>query len=241
MNDEQAFSDEFLSAFIDGQLDESERGLLLEALRKDDELSRRVCQLRKVRDMVQLGYLDIEAPSTQVGQKKTRTSRMALVASFLMLLGLAVGWTSHALLSDPGLTELAQAIESGRQIGPGEQWRVVLHVTTDDEYRLNTVLEETERLLKSHREAGRTVVVELLTNGKGLKLLRSDSSPFAERIHALQAEYDTLSFLACAKTIKRLKKEKGIDVTLLPEAEVVTSALKQIIRRKEDGWSYIRI
>lgn len=240
MNEQQDFSDEFLSAFVDGQLDETERSRLLAALRDDDALSRRVCQLRKVRDMVQLAYLDIEAPSQQPPRRK-QPSRMALVAAVLITLGMVTGWVSHSLLSRPGLTELAQAIENGRNITPGEQWRVVLHVTTDDEYRLNTVLEETERLLKNHRAAGRTVVVELLTNGKGLRLLRSDASPFAARIHALQAEYDTLSFLACAKTIKRLKKEKGIDVSLLPEAEVVTSALKQIIRRKEDGWSYIRI
>ncbi len=241
MKHEQVFSDEFLNAFIDGQLDEAERSLLLEALREDETLSRRVCQLRKVRDMVQLAYLEVEAPPRRSGPRTNSAPRMALVASILILLGSIAGWMSHAMLSPPPLSELAEAIEQGRRLAPGEQWRVVLHVTTDDEYRLNTVLEETERLLENHRKAGRTVVVELLTNGKGLKLLRSDASPFARRIHALQAQYDTLRFLACAKTIKRLKTEKGIDVKLVPEARVVTSALKQIIERKEEGWSYIRI
>ena len=163
------------------------------------------------------------------------------MAAVLVMVGTVTGWVAHSLLGQPGLTELAQAIEGGRTIEQGDHWRVVLHVTTDDEYRLNTALNETEHLLQSHRDTGKMVTVELLTNGKGLQLLRKDRSAFAQRIRALQEEYNTLSFLACAKTIQRLKAEKGIDVTLLPEAEVVSSALKQIMRRKEDGWSYIRI
>ena len=61
MKHTDAYSDEFLNAYIDDQLDEAERSALLTELKVNDELSRRVCQLRKARDMVQLAYLDVDS------------------------------------------------------------------------------------------------------------------------------------------------------------------------------------
>ena len=38
-----------------------------------------------------------------------------------------------------------------------------------------------------------------------------------------------------------MQNEGGINFNLIPEATVVESALHQVIKRKEEGWSYIRI
>jgi len=53
-------------------------------------------------------------------------------------------------------------------------------------------------------------------------------------------KYSNLSFLACQKTLQRLKLEHGIDAPLLPEVLVVPSALDEIVNRLEKGWSYIQ-
>ncbi len=236
------YSDEFLNAFIDGQLDDVERGTLLSELREDEALSRRVCQLRKMRDMVQLAYLDLE-PGVQDGDNRHHfgnRTRMAIAVSILVLFGLAGGWFSHARFAhQPSLTELAQSVQYNTN--QKDPWRLVLHVTTNDAYRLNTVLNETEDLLRKNRAAGRNTQVELVANGKGVGLLRTDTSSHRQRIRAMSQEFESLSFLACQKTLQRLKLEKGISVTLLPDAQTVPSALGKIMQRQQDGWTYIRI
>ena len=56
MTHNEDFSDEILNAFIDNQLDHDERVQILSALRHDDALSQRVCDLQKVRSLVQLAF-----------------------------------------------------------------------------------------------------------------------------------------------------------------------------------------
>lgn len=238
-------SDEVLNAYMDGELGPAEQEALLERLEADEELAHRLCQLRKVRDMVHLAYSDMDCEPHSAGGAPPRATgyRWAVAASLLIAIGAAAGWICHAkFLHQPSLTELAQSIQMNGPVGLDKEWRVVLHVTTDDPYRLKTALDETEQMLRVNRRAGRPVAVELLVNGAGLKLLQRDaSSPFEAQIRAMQREFDSLSLLACGKTIQRLRTEKGITVDLLPDTVVVPSALQEILRRQQEGWTYIRI
>ena len=244
MKHTDAYSDEFLNAYIDDQLDEAERSSLLTELKVNDELSRRVCQLRKARDMVQLAYLDIDSdtPSEERHRLHWNQPRATFAIGLLLIVSVMAGWFSHARFADEaGLLEIAEQIQTHNGIGANDSWHVVLHVTTDDAFRLQTVLDETEALLHTSQQAGRLVTVELLANGKGVQLLRGDTSPYRQKIAQMQREFTGLSFLACQKTMQRLQMEKGLTVTLLPEAKPVPSALGQIIKRQQDGWAYIRI
>lgn len=238
------YSDESLNAYMDGELSSDEQEALLERLEVDGELAHRLCQLRKVRDMMQLAYAEVNADpqsGAQVQRSATRY-RWAVAASLLVAVGAAAGWMCHAsLLHQPSLTELAQSVQMNGPSGLHKEWRVVLHVTTNDPYRLKTALDETEHMLRANHESGRPVAVELLVNGEGLRLLRRDASPFGAQIRAMQQEFDSLSLLACGKTIQRLRTEKGINVELLPDTVVVPSALQEILRRQQEGWAYIRI
>jgi len=47
-------------------------------------------------------------------------------------------------------------------------------------------------------------------------------------------------FYACSKTIQRLE-EKGVVVTLVPEAIAGYTALDRVVLRMQDGWEYIKI
>ena len=239
MKHTEGFSDEFLNAFIDGQLDEAERSRLLAALREDEDLSRRLCRLRKVRDMVQLAYLEIPDRAPVRTPPRPRPHRGRAAAALLMALAGLGGWLAHDRMAQPSLAELAEIVQTNTPAG--DTWQLVIHIPTDDTYRLRTALEETENLLRRNQARGRKVMVEILTNGRGLKLLRTDTSPFAQRIRKMQREYQTVRFAACGKTIQRLKLEQGLEVGLLPGAVVVPSALAEIMKRQQEGWTYIRI
>ena len=48
----EPLSDEYINAFIDGELDLDERQRFLQRLQEDPDLGRRVCELHTVRDML---------------------------------------------------------------------------------------------------------------------------------------------------------------------------------------------
>ena len=241
---DKQFSDEFLNAYIDNELADEDRQRLIEALRDDDALGQRLCGLRTVRDLVQLGYQQArgEARHEQRQQPASNWSR-GIAALLLLGLGLGAGWLTHSslrqgqsLMDIARTVEVSQAEQAGRDIV-----RIMLHVTTDDRFKLATVLDEAEQLLSAHSEHGQPVQVAILANGNGLNLLRADQSPFAARIQSLKARYENLSLLACGKALQRLTERNGTSPPLLPRTEVVPSALGEIINRRQEGWSYIMI
>ncbi|MGD8926871.1 MAG: DsrE family protein, partial [Thioalkalispiraceae bacterium] len=119
--------------------------------------------------------------------------------------------------------------------------KVLLHVTSDDRYRLNALLNETENVLKEYQHKQQKVAIQILANGKGLDFLRNDKSQFGKRIAELQSRYDNLVFTACAVAMARVKQETGKDVQLLPNTKVTPSALDEVLRRQKEGWTYIKI
>jgi len=244
MNAREKFSDEFLNAFLDGQLDDDERSRLLDEARRDAALSRRVCELQKVREMVQLAYHDAGEPPRRRRPAPVLAGRYAkaLAASVLLAVGLLVGWFTHATVDEPPtLLEMARAVQTPPATH-GKVWHVMLHVSTADPVRLNTLLDETEHLLSYSRHSTQKVRIEVLTNGNGLKLLSADGSPYAKRIRRLQREYSKdLTFMACNKALHRLQQDKGIHLDLVHGAKVVPSAMGEIIKRQREGWTYIHI
>lgn len=247
MTQSEKFSDEFLNAFIDGELDDSERDQLLDLLRRDAKLNARVCDLQKVRELVQHAYRQPPPPPRQQPDpgKGGGLSRFTagIAASVMLGLGVAMGWSLHGQQHPQGsLLDIAQSMQlTPAQTQGDSTWRVVLHVTTADPYRLKTVLDEAEELLRQ-RAGNSGVAVDILANGRGLDLLRADTSPFAQRIRELQSRYESsLAFKACQNAINRLRREKDIDVTLLPEARVVPTAIGEVIRRQREGWAYVQI
>ena len=119
--------------------------------------------------------------------------------------------------------------------------KAVLHVRSANPYKLNMALDNAEALMQRYKNQNKQLVLEILVNAEGLALVRADSSLFRTRIRQMQSRYTTLSFLACNKTIKRLRRETGINPKLLPGVVIVPSALDQITNRLEKGWGYIKI
>lgn len=56
MSTEREFSDEFIDAFVDGQLTPEEKARVYAHLCGDEAVNRRICERRKIRDLVRLAY-----------------------------------------------------------------------------------------------------------------------------------------------------------------------------------------
>ena len=119
--------------------------------------------------------------------------------------------------------------------------KVLIHIANDDTVQIGQALDEIESLLQYYRASGQNARVEVVINGKGLELVRVDTSVFAARVHTLQREFDNLTFAACQNSIDRLKREQGILVRLLPGVVVIDSGMAELMRRQNQGWTYLQV
>ncbi len=258
MSQDQKFSDEFLNAFVDDQLAPEEKGCAYASINRDEGLNRQVCELRKMRDLVQLAYKQPPA-AAPAGPRSLRNARLraSVAAGFILSAGVALGWLLHQPSRAPAIEALASsastpvasaqtavAVKSTRPapvVATANEIKVLLHLNSDQPDRVQGVLDEAEALLKFYQSIGQIARVQVIVNGDGLNLLRADKSPDPERVSAMQKTYDNLSFVACQNTIDRLKREQGITAQLLPGAIVVDSGVAQIILRQQQGWIYIQV
>lgn len=244
MKNEIHFSDEFLNAYLDDELSHSDKARLLAAARQNEALSRRLCQLQRVRNMVQLAYHDVSRPLEEqpVPQKKTPfLPRLAGVASILLLAGVVGGWfTHHYFDRQVGLTEMVQELRLNNPQA-NAPWKLMVQVSSDDNHRFNVLIDETERLLKTAQENNEQVTIQILANSSGINLLKDDGSPTAIRVRNLNRKYHNLLLTACGQTLQKLKLAHQPVPRLLSEATIVPSALQEVIEKQRLGWTYVKI
>jgi len=231
MTKDDIISDEQLGAFTDGELEADEENRIFTLSEQCPELDARLCQQRKIKEMVQHAYRDVPEPRRRDKGAGPRGGLFSLAAAALLALtiGLAGGWLA-ARSHDGGAAPAISAI-------PANQDTWLLHVASSDPARMQLALDRAEELMSG---PGATVNsrVEIVANEGGLDLLRSDRTPFADRIREL-ADQDVL-FFACSRAIDRLK-EQGVEVQLVPEANAHYSALDRVVHRMQQGWTYERI
>ncbi|MBI3575633.1 MAG: DsrE family protein [Gammaproteobacteria bacterium] len=92
----QEFSDEFLNAFLDNQLTLEEKDRAYLRISQDEALNRRVCELRKIQDMVRLSYQNPPPPSARpVPTGRHGRLGLSLAAGIALVTGVALGWVLH--------------------------------------------------------------------------------------------------------------------------------------------------
>lgn len=235
-------SDEYLNAFLDGELAADEREQALRRLEGDEAFKARVCELRSLKERVKGAYADLPAMTPRrKGGGFSPAWRQALAAGVMLALGLAGGWLAREQTQPgPAYDRLAglpagyQPVALGTKVDPD---KVVLHLDSNDPARVVAALDLAERLLARRGDRGR---VELLVNSHGLNLLRQETSLYRDRIGVLAVRHPNLAFVACGQTIARLRHD-GVAVELLPQARVARSAIGEILDRMQQGWVYVKV
>jgi uncharacterized protein len=234
MKKDEHFSEEQLNAFVDGELDPEEKSRLYNESAKSPELDMRLCQTRKLKELVRHAYDDVPAPQRPRGPTLRRSGPFgrALVAGVLLAIGATSGYLGHGLISaEPANTSAATA----QVLEQPENY--LLHVVSGDPEQMYSALSHAKFLLDSADE-GEIRRIEIVANERGLDLLRSDVTPYAEEIRALQK--NNVVFYACARSIQRLE-EKGVEVILVPDTRQDYTALDRVVMRMQDGWKYEKI
>lgn len=243
-------SDETLNAFVDGELDLTEREALTARMHSDAELARRVCAARSLRDMVKLAYAEppLAQPATVPAHSRSAMAQRCALGCLVLFAGLAAGWmlrgweTPRLAVAPPfsapdGHDAALQPVSLAYRPDPN---RVMLHIDNAAPDTMRAVLDEAERLLATAEQQGRQMQIEILANSHGLSLLRAGYSPYAERIARMQHRHANLQWVACSQTIARLTAE-GQKIELLPAARTAPNAIGEIVTRLQQGWSYVRV
>ncbi len=121
-----------------------------------------------------------------------------------------------------------------------EPHKVAIHVDEADPQRMNMALNNVQNIKAYYDEKGEDVIIEVVTYGPGLNMLRSDTSPVADRIKMMSMEIADLSFAACGNTRKGMAKKEGKEIPLLDEATEVPSGVVRLMELQEDDYSYVR-
>jgi hypothetical protein len=226
-------------AYVDGELAPAERAELLARAGEDLALRATLCELAALKEQVRLAYQEPPPPPAYRAPRCLTSAWAAAVAAAALLLGLAGGWLMHApaerlVLLDSGGRGAAPATADSPEL------RLVVHVTTADQAKAGAVLDEVESLLAAYEQDRQPLRVEVVANGDGLNLLRAGFTEHAGRIRALAQRYRNLTFVACQNTMDRLRAAHGIEVRLLPDAEVTESGVNRVVERQRAGWGYIQ-
>jgi hypothetical protein len=232
-----------LNAYVDGELTPEERLEVLDALQHDSELAREACELNNLKSQLQLAYAN--PPGLSAGNIARRgPSLLTIAASIVMLaVGLLGGWLvgneqapkDRLVLLDPdGRGQAPATAES-------QETRIVFHLTTPDQFTAAELLDDVEQMLDTYKEEGKPLRVEIVSNGEGLDFLRESMSMFKDRIHEMSQRYANLTFVACKNTIDRVEVQHGVDVKIVPDAEIINSGVDYVVKRQQEGWIYIRV
>lgn len=238
-----------LNAFVDGELSGDQQAEILEAMRDDNTLARAACELGQLKATVRLAYAEPPRPQRRAAARVRESWRAIAAGVVLLAVGMLSGWLLHSgaptpqtethrfVVLDPDGSGQAPVVAAQAQA----QTRIVFHVTQADPDIAGELLDEVEQMLHAYENERRPLRVEVVSHSDGLDLLRVGLSAHQQRIQAMAGRFANLTFVACQNTIDRLRVENGIEVELVPGAELTESGVSHVVERQQQGWSYIRV
>lgn len=118
--------------------------------------------------------------------------------------------------------------------------KLAIQVDQNDEKLMNLALNNAQNATAYYASKGEKVIVEIVTYGPGLHMLRADTSPVKQRIASMSLENPDMQFSACGVTHGKMSKAAGKEVGLLSEATKVPSGVVRLIELQEQSYSYVR-
>jgi intracellular sulfur oxidation DsrE/DsrF family protein len=118
--------------------------------------------------------------------------------------------------------------------------KVAIQVSQNDKAQMDLALNNAKNVVEYYKSKGETALIEIVTYGPGLHMLRADTSPVKERIGPMALEYPNLKFIGCGNTQANQSKAEGKPVTLISEATVMPSGVVRLMELQAQGYAYIR-
>jgi intracellular sulfur oxidation DsrE/DsrF family protein len=244
-------SDEILNAFVDGEFSSEDRLLTLKSIAASENLSREVCDMYQLKELVNMAYGPGSIPDPK-RRPMRRGGRLGggLIAIAASLVALALGTVAVLEVSREHSLDLQQVAllpqepdgAARGEVAPVENLRRVLfHVTDVDLRDAEALFDDIEHMFETAWLNGEELQVQMVLHGTGMDLVRADLAPFPHRIRDLVHTYDGLRVTACGQSRARHEREEGRPVELLPWVEEVESGVREAAQKQQEGWTYIRV
>jgi uncharacterized protein len=121
-----------------------------------------------------------------------------------------------------------------------KQHQLVLQVNVNDPAMMNLALNNATNVAQYYKDIGEKAMIEVVTFGPGLHMLRDDTSPVKARIKAIAESNPSISFQACANTRENMSRAESKEIPLMSEAKVVKSGVVRVMELQEQGWAYVK-
>jgi intracellular sulfur oxidation DsrE/DsrF family protein len=118
--------------------------------------------------------------------------------------------------------------------------KIAIQVAENNPQLMNLALNNAANIIAHYKKLGEKAVVEIVTFGPGLTMLRSDTSPVKARIETMALENPEITFAACANTQANAGKQEGKDVPIMSEAKITPSGVVRLAELQSQGYAYIR-
>ena len=233
-----------LNLFIDNQLDSDEMNEIHEALLEDKDLRERVCQLKAVRELVGYAYSEVPGSPYEAREKQkfNSTFAKAIAASVTLVVGVLLGWSTYEYSPNAiqaiSAENTFQYVANHVKVEHGTR-KIILHIDSSDLKVVNAALNEADQLLATYRKSNTPMELDIVTNKKGIDILRPGMSPYIARIQQL-LDNDEVDIYACDRSIAKALKKEGVEIVLMPGVSSDKAARDLIPQRLEKGWVYIK-
>ena len=248
MKELTGYSDEHISAYIDGELDSEERARLLFDEQTDRELAQRINDARMLKETVHLIYSDIKNPRDEKRSfscTESASPYRAIVAS-LVILSVITYLLIFNTSNIDNLTLAKQLISNTPPIEAGfirtaiaDHDRIIINVSQYQPLTFSETINHIEVLLHEH-SSDKPFKIEIVANEQGLKVLDTETSLHAESISLLASQYSNLEVVACAKSLAQLATD-GDPIQLMKSILITASAAEHVAMRLNEGWLYLKI
>lgn len=255
---EQKPSEEILNAFVDGEFSPEDRLHTLQYIASSERLSREICDLYQLKELVNLAYREGIVPESRVragvGGRRAGAFGAAAAAVGVVSLGAVLLLVHGSWKAAPGgvedgsglaLQEAVQELDRTNVFLPAglgqAAGRVLLHVTDVGIADAESLFDDIEFLFEDARLRGRDLLIQVVVHGDSMDLVRADLAPFPARMRELLDAYPGLRLTACGQSRARFSRGEGRSIELLPWVEEVESGIREAALKQLEGWAYIRL
>ncbi len=237
------FSDEMINAFVDGELDSRDRETFKQAMRSDNHLYEKVQAICELKKSLKNSYAQLPAASNSVqvqnGGVRVTGWKQSVAAALLLTLGLVVGWVGGS----GGLQPHSSVQLDGIQLNPvdlQQQNKIVLHISSSEGNKLEQTIQKVEYIIHQFEKRHLPFELEVIANSGGIDLLRTDVSPYKDKIISIMDQYSNVSFIACSNAINRLRMQ-GVEPKIIAHSKTGDTAVERIVKRLQEGWVYVKV
>ena len=121
-----------------------------------------------------------------------------------------------------------------------KEHHLILQVTTNDAAAMNLALNNATNVTDYYKGVGEKVIIEVVTFGPGLHMLREDTSPVKARIEEMVLSMPEVAFKACGNTKEKMQRAENKSIPIIQQAKVVKSGVVRVMELEEKGWTYVK-